>query len=426
MTDPDYSTTYKRFVLSMLTIVYAFNFIDRQILVILQESIKADMGFSDAQLGLLSGFSFALVYVTAGIPIAYLADRSNRRNIIAVALSVWSGMTAISGLAQNYTHLLIARIGVGLGEAGGSPPAHSMISDYYPPERRGTALSIYSAGVYIGILFGFLFGGAIAEHYGWRSAFFIMGIPGILFALIFRITVREPVRGRWEVGKTQDAPSFKETISTLRQLPTFWYLAMGSALSAFVGYGNGNFFPSFLIRNHGMTLTEVGITLAVTAGVMGAIGSYLGGYLADLLGKKDKRWYTWVPLIGGVIGFFPQVYIFLGDDTRYVLICVAFVNLVTTTYLGPVLAISHSMVPPGMRSLTSAILFFILNIIGLGLGPLTTGLLSDMFEPVFGSNHLRYAMLVTVFVGALGMLMFYIASRKLPCNLSGPEKSKSL
>ena len=172
MTDPDYSTTYKRFVLAMLTIVYAFNFIDRQILVILQESIKADMGFSDAQLGLLSGFSFALVYVIAGIPIAYLADRSNRRNIIAVALSVWSGMTAISGLAQNYTHLLIARIGVGLGEAGGSPPAHSMISDYYPPERRGTALSIYSAGVYIGILFGFLFGGAIAEHYGWRSAFF--------------------------------------------------------------------------------------------------------------------------------------------------------------------------------------------------------------------------------------------------------------
>ena len=187
MTDADYSATYKRFVLTMLTIVYAFNFIDRQILVILQESIKADMGFSDAQLGLLSGFSFALVYVTAGIPIAYLADRSNRRNIITVALSVWSGMTAISGLAQNYTHLLIARIGVGLGAAGGSPPAHSMISDYYPPERRGTALSIYSAGVYIGILFGFLFGGAIAEHYGWRSAFFIMGIPGILFALIFRI-----------------------------------------------------------------------------------------------------------------------------------------------------------------------------------------------------------------------------------------------
>ena len=424
MTDPDYSTTYKRFVLAMLTIVYAFNFIDRQILVILQESIKADMGFSDAQLGLLSGFSFALVYVFAGIPIAYLADRSNRRNIIAVALSVWSGMTALSGLAQNYTHLLIARIGVGLGEAGGSPPAHSMISDYYPPERRGTALSIYSAGVYIGILFGFLFGGAIAEHYGWRSAFFIMGIPGILFALFFKITVREPIRGRWETDKEQDNPSFKETISTLRQLPTFWYLAIGSALSAFVGYGNGNFFPSFLIRNHGMTLTEVGITLAITAGFMGAIGSYLGGFLADRLGKEDKRWYIWVPLIGGLLGFFPNLYMLLADDIQHVLICVAFVNLATTTYLGPVLAISHSMVPPAMRALTSAILFFVLNIIGLGLGPLTTGLLSDTFEPIFGSDHLRYAMLVTVLVGGLGMLMFYIASKKLPFNLPTCERQE--
>ena len=199
---------------------------------------------------------------------------------------------------------------------------------------------------------------------------------------------------------------------------------MGSALTAFVGYGNGNFFPSFLIRNHGMTLTEVGITLAITAGVMGAIGSYLGGYLADLLGEEDKRWYMWVPLIGGMLGFFPQFYIFLADDTRYVLICVAFTNLVTTTYLGPVLAISHSMVPPAMRALTSAILFFILNIIGLGLGPLTTGLLSDIFEPIFGSNHLRYAMLVTVFVGALGMSMFYLASRKLPFDLSISGKSK--
>ncbi len=425
MTDPDYSPNYKRFVLTMLTLVYAFNFIDRQILVILQESIKTDMGFSDAQLGLLSGFSFALVYVTAGIPIAYLADRSNRRNIIVVALSVWSGMTALSGFAQSYTHFLIARVGVGLGEAGGSPPAHSMISDYYPPERRGTALSIYSAGIYIGILVGFLFGGVIAETYGWRSAFFIVGIPGILFALIFKISVREPVRGRWEKDTEKDSPSFGHTISTLRKLPTFWYLALGSSLSAFVGYGNGNFFPSFLIRNHGMTLTEVGITLAITAGVMGAIGSYLGGYLADFFGKEDKRWYIWIPLAGGMLGFFPSFYILLSDNTQSVLIGVAIVNLLTTTYLGPVLAISHSMVPPAMRALTSAILFFIMNIIGLGLGPLTTGILSDTFEPIFGSNHLRYAMLVTVLIGALGMLMFYIASRKLPFDLAASEKSNS-
>jgi MFS family permease len=200
---------------------------------------------------------------------------------------------------------------------------------------------------------------------------------------------------------------------------------MGAALTAFVGYGNGNFFPSFLIRNHGMNLTEVGITLAITSGVMGAIGSYLGGYLADLLGKQDKRWYIWVPLIGGMLAFFPHFYILLADNTKYVLICVAFVNLVTTTYLGPILAISHSMVHPSMRALTSAILLFVLNIIGLGLGPLSTGLLSDAFEPIFGSNNLRYAMLVTGFVGVLGMLMFYIASRKLPFDLPVSERKGS-
>ena len=181
MTDPDYSPNYKRFVLTMLTLVYAFNFIDRQILVILQESIKTDMGFSDAQLGLLSGFSFALVYVTAGIPIAYLADRSNRRNIIVVALSVWSGMTALSGLAQNFWQLLAARIGVGVGEAGCSPPAHSMIADYFPAESRATALGIYSLGIPVGILFGFLAGGWLNEFFGWRVAFFVVGIPGACF-----------------------------------------------------------------------------------------------------------------------------------------------------------------------------------------------------------------------------------------------------
>ena len=218
----DYSPRYKHFVLVMLTIVYAFNFIDRQILVILQEPIKADMGLSDAQLGLLSGFSFAIIYVTAGIPIAYWADRGNRRNIVSLALAVWSGMTAISGLVQNYTQLLLARIGVGLGEAGGSPPAHSMISDYYAPENRGTALSFYSSGIYIGIMFGFLFGGAIADAFGWRTAFFVVGIPGVIFAVLLRFTVKEPQRGRWEQStEATHKPSMGETIDLLKRRKAF-------------------------------------------------------------------------------------------------------------------------------------------------------------------------------------------------------------
>ena len=205
--------------LFMLTLVYAFNFIDRQILVILQEPIKLEMGLSDAQLGLLSGFSFALVYITAGIPIAYWADRSNRRNIIAGSLTIWSGMTALSGLAQNYSQLLLARIGVGIGEAGGSPPAHSMISDYYPPAQRATALAIYSTGIYLGVAAGFLLGGVISQVYGWRTAFMAAGLPGVVLAVVLLLTVREPVRGRWESApRAAYKPGLRETLTLLVML----------------------------------------------------------------------------------------------------------------------------------------------------------------------------------------------------------------
>ena len=417
--DREYSAAYKRFVLVMLTIVYAFNFIDRQILVILQEPIKADMGLSDTQLGLLSGFTFAVIYVTAGIPIAYWADRGNRRNIVALSLTVWSGMTALSGFVQNYTQLLLARLGVGLGEAGGSPPSHSMISDYYPPEQRATALSFYSMGIYIGVLLGFAFGGVIADAFGWRVAFLVVGVPGVLFAVLLRFTVKEPARGRWDKANTSThKPSLRDTITLLRQRPSFWYIALGCALTAYVSYGNGNFFPSFLIRNHGMSLSEVGMVLALVSGITGAAGTFLGGYLADRLGQEDKRWYLWVPLLGGAAGFLPYFYVLLGESTVGILVTLVYVNLVTALYLGPSIAICHTLVPPAMRAITSAVLFFVLNMIGLGLGPLLTGVLSDLFLPGFGEQNLRYAMLVTALVGAAAMLMFYLAARRLPQDLA--------
>ncbi len=422
--DKEYSTGYKRFVLVMLTIVYAFNFIDRQILVILQEPIKQDMGLSDAQLGLLSGFTFAVVYVTAGIPIAYWADRGNRRNIVSLALAVWSGMTAISGFVQNYTQLLLARLGVGLGEAGGSPPAHSMISDYYPPEHRGTALSFYSTGIYVGILLGFAFGGVIAEAFGWRMAFLVVGLPGVLFAIVLRFTVQEPRRGRWDDGADPvHKPSLAETLALLRQRPSFWYIALACALTSYVSYGNGNFFPSFLIRSHGMSLAEVGLVLALVSGVTGAIGTFLGGYLADRLGATDKRWYLWVPLLGGLLGFPPYFYVLLGDSTAGILTTLVFVNILTTLYLGPCIAMSHALVPPAMRALTSAIVFFVLNMIGLGLGPLLTGLLSDLLQPTYGDDSLRYAMVATALVGTLAMLLFYLGARRLPQDLARANSS---
>jgi len=403
----------------MLTLVYAFNFVDRQILVILQEPIKLEMGLSDAQLGLLSGFSFALVYITAGIPIAYWADRSNRRNIIAAALTIWSGMTALSGLAQNYTQLLLARIGVGIGEAGGSPPSHSMISDYYPPERRGTALAIFSTGVHLGVLLGFVLGGLISQAYGWRVAFMAVGLPGIALAALLVLTVREPPRGRWEsAAQAAYKPGWKDTFAELSSYRSFWYLAAGGGLTAFVGYGSGNFAPSFMVRNHGMDMAQVGIVLAIFGGGGGMVGTFLGGFLADRLGVRDKRWYLWVPAIAGALALplgFPYL---LLDDTTAVIAMLFLVTIMINTYLGPSLAISHTLVPPAMRSLTSAILFFVLNIIGLGLGPLTTGLLSDWYAPHFGNDSLRYAMLTVGVIGSPAVLLYILAARHLGADLA--------
>jgi predicted MFS family arabinose efflux permease len=420
---PDFSVGYKRFALVMLTIVYAFNFIDRQILVILQEPIKADMGLSDAQLGLLSGFTFALVYVIAGIPIAYWADRGNRRNIVALALTVWSGMTAISGFAQNYGQLLLARVGVGLGEAGGSPPAHSMISDYYPPEKRGRALSFYSMGVYIGILLGFMLGGIIADTFGWRMAFVIVGLPGVVFAIILRLTVKEPLRGRWDDSSTeQRTPTLAETMQILRRTPAFWYIAVGAGLMAYVGYGNGNFFPSYLVRNHDMSLAQVGMTLAIVSGVSGMAGTFLGGFLGDKYGAKDVRWYLWIPAIGGLIAFPPSLFVLLTDNTTVALGVQGAATVMATLYLGPCIAMSHMLVPSSMRALASAILFFVLNIIGLGMGPFVTGLMSDYLQPTYGDNSLRYSMVITAFVGLLGIVSLYLGGRRLPIDLKNQQR----
>ncbi|MDA7853342.1 MFS transporter, partial [Porticoccaceae bacterium] len=275
------SPAYRRYVLVLLTLVYALNFIDRQILVILQESIKADMDLSDSQLGLLTGFAFAIFYVSVGIPIARWADVGNRRNIVSLAIAVWSGMTALSGLTQNFWQLLLARIGVGVGEAGGSPPSHSIISDYYPAEQRGSALSFYSTGVYLGILFGFLIGGWINSQFGWRAAFFVVGVPGFLVALLVRFTIREPLRGGLD-GRAHETPAtFGATLSKLKSFGSFRLFAIGAGLNAFSSYGIGNFMPSFLIRSHDFTSMQVGTSLALITGIGGALGTYFGGVLAD-------------------------------------------------------------------------------------------------------------------------------------------------
>lgn len=416
---PVYSSSYKNYVLLILTGVYTFNFIDRQILVILQESIKVDLELSDTQLGLLTGFAFAIFYVTLGIPIARLADKYNRKNIISLALIFWSAMTALSGLAQNFIHLLLARIGVGVGEAGGSPPAHSMISDYFPKEKRATALSIYSIGIYIGVLLGYLGGGWLDEYFGWRIAFLVLGVPGIIYAFILYFTVKEPERGYSDRVKTltQDPPNIFQVFKILMSRRSFIFIALGSGLNTFSLYAVGNWSPSFLFRLHDMSIGEIGTWLALIAGIAGGVGTYLGGYLSDKIGKADRRWYLWLPALAILISIPFQLGYFFLSTTSVVLFMAIFPNLLQTTYLGPSLAMTHGMVSIRMRAFSSAVLFFILNFIGLGLGPLFVGMLSDYLTPSMGIESIRWALSITVIASFLAVLCFFYAGTILENDL---------
>ena len=411
--NPYASTKAAYYALGILTIVYSINFIDRQLLSILQESIKADLMLSDAQLGLLTGFAFALFYTFAGLPIASLADRSNRRNIVAISLTIWSGMTAISGLAQNYWQLLAARVGVGIGEAGGSPPSHSMISDIFPPEKRASAIGFYSTGISIGILFGFLFGGWLNEFFGWRVAFFVVGIPGVLLALVLYLTVPEPIRGLAENrASTGDNPSMMTVFKVLLSRRSFLFMALGAAMNAFAGYSTANWVASFMIRTHQMPTGELGTWLALIIGVGGAIGVFGAGVIADKLGKTDKRWYMWVAVCACVISIPLQISTFWVDDPYTALMCMVIPSVLSNAYLGATIASVHGMVGLKMRAVSSALLFFILNMIGLGMGPTTVGLVSDLLVDQHGVDSLRYAMMYIIPTAMFMSGVFYLVAAR--------------
>ncbi|MBS1600893.1 MAG: MFS transporter [Bacteroidetes bacterium] len=413
------SNKYRNYVLVMLTLVYVFNFIDRQLLTILQESIKKELHLSDTQLGLLSGFTFAIFYVTVGIPIARMADKGNRRNIVTISLGLWSIMTALSGLARNFIQLLLARIGVGVGEAGGSPPAHAMISDYFPPAKRATALSIYSSGLYLGILIGFLMGGYLNQQLGWRTAFFVLGIPGIIFSLIFYSTVKEPRRGATDsnVVIENKSHSLGEVLRLLYSSKTFVYLALGSGLHVFCIYGLVNWAPSFLARLHKMQHAEIGVALGLIFGIGGGVGTFVGGFLTDYFGKKDKQWYLKIPAYAILLSIlFAAGALFLQDNFLS-LFCLGCCGLLHSMYLGPAIAVAHSLVPAPMRALTSAIFFLVINLLGLGFGPLTVGLISDSLVHSLGNESLRWAMSIILPMSVVSATMFFIATKKLTADL---------
>ena len=409
----------RRYVLGVLVAVYTFNFIDRQILSILLEDIKRELMLSDSALGLLSGFAFAMFYATLGIPIARLADRGNRRNIIAVALALWSGMTAMSGLVTNFWQLLAARIGVGIGEAGCTPPANAILSDYYPPEQRATAFGIYAMGIPIGILFGFLAGGWVNHFFGWRWAFFVVGMPGLILALIVRLTVREPVRGQVEQrAAAASQPSLRETLRHLRGRRAFVHLALGGGLAAFVGYSWITWMPAFLMRTHGMSSGAVGTALGLIIGLSGGVGIALGGYLADRCGRHDKRWALWIVSIAVLVNIPFAFGVFLADDPTHALWFMVVPFLLGNFWQGTCFAQTQSLVGLRMRAVAAAVLLFVANMIGLGAGPQFVGLISDALQAAHGNDSLRYALLACSLVNVWAAVHFYLAGRVLPAELA--------
>ena len=348
------SKGYSNYVLGVLFLVYVFNFVDRQVLSILLVPIKTDLGVSDTFMGFLTGFAFVIFYTFAGIPIARFADRSSRRAVIAAGLVVWSSMTAASGLARTGWHLALARVGVGIGEAAGTPPSHSLLSDYFGPKRRATALAVYAMGVYVGVAGAFTLGGWIGSHFGWRSVFIAVGLSGIPLALLVRGTIRELPRGFSEPEPVPhvDPLPFGQAVGQLMRNRSLVLIVLATSLQSLFGYGMLTWGPAFLMRVHGMGLVEVGMTLGIAIGVLGASGCYIGGRWADSLvhKKQDERWYMRLPaiqtaaLVPFAIGFI------LIEDRTWALICFCPMYLLGAMYVGPMHSTIQGLVVPSLRA----------------------------------------------------------------------------
>ncbi|MEP6547597.1 MAG: MFS transporter [Gammaproteobacteria bacterium] len=417
------SLAYRSYVLMVLVIVYTFNFIDRQIVGILAVPIKADLRLSDSQLGLVGGLAFALFYTFLGIPIARVADRVSRTGIMTAALALWSVMTAICGLTQNFAQLFMARVGVGVGEAGGVAPAYSLICDYFPPKQRGRALSVYSFGIPLGAALGIVLGGFITNLMNWRMAFLIVGVAGLLITPLLKFTVREPMRGALDAAaagvgsshslRTAQVPSLFAAIAPLARKPSFWGLSLGASCASMTGYGLFFWAPSFLVRSFHLSLLQASLAYGGLVLVGGLIGIWMGGFLADRCGEKRRAMYAYIP----AIAFLATVPFYVAGVLSTTLWLSLTVLLVPTAlglvWLGPVLAAVQHLAPSNMRATASALFLFINNLIGIGLGSTLIGVVSDAMRLRFGAESLRYAILTGTGFYLIAAALLFFAGRKL-------------
>lgn len=409
-------------VVVILSAVYAVNYIDRQIVAILLDPIKAEFGVSDTVLGLLAGPAFALFYATVGVPLAMLADRVNRKRLIAWSLGFFSLMTLACGLAAQFSQLLIVRVLTGVGEAGTGPASQSIISDLFKPHERASAQAGYAVGVNVGLMVAFFCGGWIAQEFGWRMAFIAAGLPGLVLVLFLMAFVKEPSRPIPD--QQADNPTFINTVKVLWQRKSFLWLIIGGGLSAFASYGVTMFVPSFLMRSHELSPADVGLILALFVGLGGGTATFLSGVLADKLSRKDVRWNMYVPALAAVISilFWPVV-IFQGNSVLAIS-ALAVPLALGVVFIGPLIATVQTLAPVRMRARAAAIQMLVGNLIGLGLGPLAIGFISDQLRPYYGEDSLKFALAAGVIASVLSILAYIMAGRSLRRDIEATGEMK--
>ena len=424
------SKSYRSFALVLLTTVYGFNFIDRQIVGILAPFIQEDLGLTNTQLGLLIGLAFATFYTCVAIPIAWLADRYSRVNILSIALATWSGFTALTGMAGNFMQMGFARMGVGIGEAGGSPSSHSIISDMYPKEERAGALGVYAMGIPLGIMAAYFatasLMGSSGQDVDWRRIFIFLGVTGVVLAVIVKLVLREPVRGAMEFDNRTDIvqPPFSESLKTLLKIPAWWAMCFGIAFGSFVSYATSAFQTKYLVvLDPSFDFKTLVVVLGVINGTTYAGGAFFGAKLADKWGAKDIRAYGWLPAIAIAVCMPIGILSFWVASVWAHLACTTVFLLFLGIYLGPSFAIAQTLAPINMRAMSTALFFFILNMVALGGGPTFTGWLIDVFkEGNPDLESMRYAMTVTSCMFIPSIISFLVVARVLPKDWAAAEK----
>jgi MFS family permease len=374
-----FSASYTRWAVILLMLAYTSNVIDRNILAMVSQSIKLEFRVSDASLGLLQGLAFAAFYAIMGLPIARFAERHNRVNILTVCLAVWSVMTVLTGTVVNFLQLVLCRFGVGIGEAGCAPSAHSLITDYYPPERRASALAVYTFAVPFGSMIGAIVVGWAAQRWGWRVSFFFVGLPGLLLAILMRFVLREPVRGQSDARKADEAvPSIWSVTQRMFRNRSLCHLTWGLMLKHIVGYGATAFAPLYLIREFGLSLTQVGLIVGLTTGISTGLGTLLSGYLVDWAAERDQRWYAKLPALGSYISTPLYLIAYSTSSLTVTIVFLLLAGVFGSSSLAPTFAVMHNLVEPRMRATAAAILLFCLNLLALSFGPWFTGKVSDI------------------------------------------------